>query len=130
MTTITGVDLLPRNPFAGTTQVALIITDAVSSYYKLSGVNLDQITNVSWYPKDPRSVKFEVRQLILADNTNTVGTFMIRIIDNYLDICDRAGKISFRLQDGTNITFPVTTLGPASIGRLWHSPYEGLDTGS
>ncbi len=54
---------------------------------------------------------------------------MIKIIDNQFDICNRGGKISFRLTDGTAISFPVSTLGPVAMGRLWRSPYEGLDTG-
>jgi hypothetical protein len=74
-------------------------------------------------------VEFETRQIILIDETATEGTFMVRIIDNFLNVDDRAGKISFRLDDGTTLAYPVKTVGPVSSGRLWQSPYEGLSTG-
>lgn len=127
MTTIIGIDLLPTNPFAGSQLVALIITSSVPSYYRVRGIDLQDIVHVAWYPENPNSVLFETRQIILLNNTE--GTFMIRVVDNYLDTTDRKGKISFRLIDGTTLSFPVQTVGPVSTGRLWIAPTDGLITG-
>lgn len=130
MTTILGIDLLPFNPYSGTEIVALVITSSVPSYYKMTGIGLDRIVHIDWYPSDPGSVVFDVRQFIASDDTYTSGTFMIKVLDNYLNADDRGGRISARLDDGTTISFPVKTLGPVSTGRLWQSPYEGLSTGN
>jgi hypothetical protein len=127
MTTIIGIDLLPTNPFAGSSLVALIITSSVPSYYRIRGIDLHEIVQVDWYPENPTTVEFQTRQVVLIDNTE--GTFMIRVTDNFLDITDRKGKLSFRLQNGTTLAFPVQTVGPVDVGRLWQSPYEGLITG-
>ncbi len=129
MTTILGIDLLPINPFSGSELVALVITSSVPSYFKVTGIELNRITHVSWYPENPSSVQFESRQMILLDETATLGTFMIKVTDNYLDTTDRGGKISFRLDNGTTLNYPVQTIGPIAVGRLWQSPYEGLTTG-
>lgn len=129
MTTIVGIDLLPTNPFAGSPNVAVIITSGVPSYYKVTGIDLDKIVSVHWYPRNPSSVIFETRQMILLEENITVGTFMIKVLDNFLDTCDRGGKISFRLEDGTTLVFPTITVGPVSTGRLWQAPTDGLSTG-
>ncbi len=127
MTTITQILALPTSPFQGSGLVGIVITSNVPSYFKVTGVGLDKIIDVNWYPKNPASVLFEMRQLILVDAT--VGTFMVRVLDNMLSTVDRAGRISFRLDTGDTITFPVKTYGPVSYQPLWTSPYEGLNTG-
>lgn len=129
MTIIVGIDLLPANPFAGTPTVPVIVTSSVPSYFKVTGIELNRIVRVDWFPRNPASISFELRQLILLDDTATSGTFMIKVLDNFLDTTDRAGKISFRLDDGTTYAFPVQTIGPVSIGRLWQAPTDGLITG-
>jgi hypothetical protein len=115
-TTITSVYALPTSPFQGSGLVGIVITPGVPCYFKLEGTGLDHITNVMWYPLNAASVEFEMRQLILVDDT--LGTFI-----------DRAGRLSFRLDTGDVITFPVRTYGPVSYQPLWTSPYEGLNTG-
>jgi len=127
MTTITNIQALPTSPFEGTGTVGIVITSGVPSYFKLSGFDLNRIISVRWFPKNPASVVFEMRQLILVDNT--VGTFMVRVLDNLLDIRDRAGRISFTIDDGTTLSAPVRTYGPVSVMPLWSSPEQGLITG-
>jgi len=127
MTTIAIIQALPTSPYEGSGLVGVVITSGIPSYFKLTGSALNRITSVQWYPKNPASVMFEMRQLILIDNTQ--GTFMIRVTDNLLDINDRGGHISFQLDDGTTIAAPVITYGPVSVGPLWTAPGQGLITG-
>ena len=127
MTTIVKIQALPTSPFEGSGLIGVVITSGVPSYFKIIGSDLDKIISFNWYPKNPASVLFEIRQLILIDNTQ--GTFMVRVIDNYLDINDRGGKISFQLVDGTTLSAPVVTYGPVSASPLWQSPNQGLQTG-
>lgn len=127
MTVITKIQALPTSPFEGTGYVGIVITSGVPSYFKVSGTRLDRITSVRWFPENPASVVFEMRQLILVDN-NT-GTFMVRVTDNLLDTNDRKGRISFRTLDGTTFSAPVKTYGPVSVGPLWNAPNSGLITG-
>jgi hypothetical protein len=126
-TTITNILALPTSPLQGSGLVGIVITPGVPSYFKLEGTELNKITNVMWYPLSVASVEFETRQLILVGDT--VGTFMIKVVNNFLSIVDRGGKLSFRLDTGDTITFPVKTYGPVSHQPLWQSPYEGLNTG-
>ena len=126
-TTITNIIALPRDPLQGSGLVSIFITSNVPSYFKIVGVGLDKITNVTWYPLNAGSVDFETRQLILVDNT--LGTFMIKVTNNFLSATDRAGRLSFRLDTGETITFPVKTYGPVTYTPLWQGPYEGLSTG-
>lgn len=125
--TIASITSLPSGPYNGSNIVGVIITSGVPSYFKIQGSNLDRITSVNWYPRNPASVLQESRNIILVDNT--IGTFMIRVLDNYLDINDRGGHISFRLDDGTTLHAPVKTYGPISLMPLWSAPSAGLNTG-
>jgi hypothetical protein len=127
MTVITKIQALPASPFNDTGFAGIVITSGLPSYFKVEGANLDQIISVNWFPKNPSSVLFEIRELILVNNN--VGTFMIRVLDNYLDTNDRGGKISFRLDDDTTLHYPVKTYGPVSLGPLWTAPDQGLITG-
>ena len=127
MTTITAIQALPSSPFEGTGIVGVVITSGIPSFFRLTGVNLDGITSVRWFPKNPGSVQFEMRELVLVDGTE--GTFMVRVTNNFLDIRDRAGIISFSLDDGTTLSAPVRTYGPVSVGPLWQAPGQGLITG-
>ena len=127
MTTIANVQALPYSPYNDTGIVGVVITSGIPSYFRVTGQSLDRITSVNWYPKNPSSLQFKTRQMILVDNTE--GTFMIQVTDNYLNTVDRAGIISFRLDDGTNIVWPVKTYGPVSAGPLWTAPDQGLITG-
>ena len=126
-TIITAINALPMSPFQGTGKVAIVITSGLPSFFQILGTGLSNIATVSWYPDNPSSVKFEVRQIILVDDTE--GTFMIRVTENYLSIQDRAGKLSFQMTDGSTWTAPVVTYGPVSKGPLWQSPQQGLSTG-
>lgn len=127
MTTIAEIQALPGSPYNGTGIVGIVITSGVPSYFRIVGADLDQITHFTWLPKNPASVVFETRQLILLSNTE--GTFMVRILNNYLDTNDRGGKLCFTLTDGTTLTAPVKTYGRVSLGPLWTSPEQGLITG-
>lgn len=127
MTIITNINALPTSPFAGTGLVAIVITAGVPSFFQVLGVGLSDIVSVTWYPENPASVQFTMRQMILVDDTE--GTFMIQVTDNYLSMCDRAGKISFQMNDGSTWAAPVVTYGPVSKGPLWQSPQQGLVTG-
>ena len=127
MTTIAQIQALPTSPFEGSGLVAIVITSGVPSYFKLTGSELNRIVSFNWYPKNPASVMFEIRKLILVDNTQ--GTFMVRVMDNFLNINDRGGRISFQLDDGTTMSAPVITYGPVSTGPLWQAPASGLNTG-
>ena len=127
MTTIASLQALPTSPYEGSGLAAIVITSGVPSYFKVVGSELNNVLSFNWYPKDPASVIFETRNIILVDSTR--GTVMIRVIDNMLDITDRAGKVSFQLIDGSTISFPVITYGPASLGPLWQSSNSGLQTG-
>jgi len=126
-TVISHIQTLPSNPFPGCRVAGIIITSGVPSYFKVCGEHLENIVSVNWYPARHSSVKFEMRQLVLVDCH--IGTFMVKVIDNQLDTCDRAGSLIFKLADGTNIPYPVKTYGPVSAGPLWHSPQQGLITG-
>ena len=55
---------------------------------------------------------------------------MIQVLDNYLNTCNRGGKLSFRIDDGTTLHFPVITYGRVSVGPLWTAPDQGLITGN
>ena len=125
--TIASITSLPSGPYNGSNIVGVIITSGVPSYFKIQGSNLDRIKSVNWYPRNAASVLQESRNIILVDNT--LGTFMIRVLDNYLDINDRGGHISFRLDDGTTLTAPVKTYGPISLMPIWSAPGAGLITG-
>lgn len=127
MTTIAEIRALPCSPYDGSGLVGVVITSGVPSYFRITGSNLNLIKSVQWIPKNPSSVQFEMRQVILLNNTE--GTFMVKVIDNLLDITDRAGKIIFSLDDETTISFPVKTYGPVSVGPLWTAPGQGLITG-
>lgn len=127
MTIITNVQALPYSPYNNTGVVGIIITSGIPSYFRVTGSSLDRITSVNWYPKNLSSLQFKTRQMILV--TEEEGTFMIQVTDNYLSTEDRAGYISFRLEDDTNIVWPVKTYGPVSAGPLWSSPNQGLITG-
>lgn len=127
MTTIAQIDSLPGGPFNGTGIVGIVITSGIPSFFKVTGSDLDRIVSVNWYPANPASVKFETRKMILIDNT--LGTFMVMVTDNYLSNNNRAGHISFRLDDGTTLTAPVETYGRVSVGPLWCAPDQGINTG-
>lgn len=124
---IASIKGLPSSPYNGTPNVGIVITSGVPSYFYVVGANLNRIVSVHWYPENPASVLQTDRQMILLDNTQ--GTFMIRVLDNYLNIKDRGGKLSFRLDDGTTMHFPVITYGRVSVGPLWTAPDQGLITG-
>ena len=94
MTTIASVLALPGSPYNGSGKAAIIITSGVPSYFLVKGSNLQDIVSVNWYPENPSSVQFTVRNIICIDNTQ--ATFMVQVTDNFLDISDRGGKISFR----------------------------------
>jgi hypothetical protein len=126
-TVITSINALPGSPFNGTGIVGVVITSGVPSYFEVTGIDLDKIVSVNWYPENPASVLFETRNMILIDNTR--GTFMVRVKDNYLYDYNRAGHISFRLDDDTTLTAPVQTYGRVSIAPLWTAPDQGLITG-
>lgn len=127
MTTIASVKALPCSPYDGTGIVGIVITNGVPSYFEVTGSDLNRIISVNWYPENVASVKFNMRNMILIDNTR--GTFMVMVTDNFLYDYDRAGHISFRLDDETTITLPVRTYGRVSVGPLWQSPEQGLITG-
>jgi len=126
-TVIALIQALPSSPYNGSGLVGVIITSGVPSYFKIVGANLNRIVSVNWYPKNPASVLQESRNIILLDNTQ--GTFMIQVLDNYLDITDRGGHISFRLDDGSTLQAPVKTYGPISVMPIWTAPDQGLITG-
>lgn len=125
-TVITGVNGLPSSPYNGSNLVGIAITSGIPSFFQVTGSNLDKIVSVNWYPENPASLEFKTRQIILVDNTS--GTFMIQVTNNFLDTTDRGGRISFRLDDGSTLRFPVKTYGPVSIGPLWLNPYDGINT--
>lgn len=127
MTTITSIQPLPLGPSSNDGTVNIVITPNVPSYFKVSGTELNKIRNITWYPRIAGSVEFVVRDFVLS-NSSTEGTFMIKVINNFLSAVDRAGTLSIRLDDGDTISFPVLTYGPVSHTRLWLGPYEGLDT--
>lgn len=127
MTTITAIQALPSSPFEGSGLVGIVITSGIPSFFRLTGANLDGIISTRWFPKNPGSVQFEMRELILVDNTE--GTFMVRVTNNFLDNRNRGGRISFTLINGTTLTAPVETYGPISVGPLWQAPGQGLITG-
>jgi hypothetical protein len=126
-TSIAQIQALPGSPYNGSGIVGIVITNGVPSFFKVTGSELDKIVSVNWYPEHPASVKFTTRGMILIDDT--MGTFMIMVTDNFLYDNDRAGHISFRLDDGTTLTAPVKTYGRVSLGPLWQPAGEGLITG-
>lgn len=142
MTTITSINGLacrpcsckPCNPcspcpvcYGGVGTVCIAITSGITSFFKVEGTDLDKIIDINWYPKNLSSVKFKERGMILL--SDTLGTFMIQVINNYLYNYNRGGYVSFRLDDETTLTLPAQTYGPVSIGPLWTSPEQGINTG-
>jgi len=123
--TITCVESLPFGPYNGSGKAGIIITNGCPSYFKVTGVNLDLIIDFDWYPRNPGTIEFKTRGMILVDNC--LGTCMVMVIDNQYSTVDRGGHLSFRLIDDTVITVPVVTYG--QLGHLWTSPYQGIDTG-
>lgn len=126
-TSITSIKALPTSPFEGTNIVGIVVTSNVPSYFVIEGTELDNIQQISWYPDIPTSVEFVIRELILVDSTK--GTFMVKVIDNFLSNNDRGGNISVRLRSGDTMSFPVKTYGPVSHHPLWTNPQGGLNTG-
>ena len=127
MTVISKINALPASPFNGTGIIGIVITSGIPSYFQLIGAGLDDIVSVHWYPANPGSLLWDERQLILLSPEQ--GTFMIRVLDNYLNDNDRGGQLSFRLGDGTTLQYPVQTYGKVSLGPLWTAPSQGLITG-
>lgn len=127
MTVISRIQALPSSPYEGSGLVGIVITSGVPSYFRLLGTDLDRIVSINWYPKNPASLLFKMRELILLNPEE--GTFMVQVLDNYLNINDRGGFLSFRLDDGTTMSAPVKTYGPMSVGPLWTAPDQGLITG-
>lgn len=121
---ITSIIALPSSPYQGTGTIGIVITSGVSSYFKITGYELDKIVDVNWYPTNLSSVDFIIRDVILLNPT--LGTFMVEVTDNFSDITDRGGKISFRTDSGNTISFPVKTYGPMSLQSFWRGPYDGL----
>jgi hypothetical protein len=128
ITAIQYIQALPGGPYNGTGTVGIIITNGVPNYFNVVGANLDNIVSVTWYPINPSSLKFTTRQFLLVSSTQ--GTFGITVLDNYLNDCNRGGYISFLLNDGTNLVFPVITYGRLSLTPLWTASDQGLSTGS
>lgn len=126
-TVIARIDSLPTSPYNGTEYVGVVITSGVPSYFMVSGVHLNRIRSVNWLPKNPATVQFQMRNMILIDETK--GTFMVQVTDNYLDTTDRAGKIIFTLDDNTTLHAPVKTYGRVSVMPIWTAPNQGLITG-
>lgn len=120
MTTIASINGLPCSPFNGTGIVGIMITNSTPSFFMVQGSELGRIVDVKWYPKHPSSVKFETRDLILVDDT--LGTFMVMLIDNYYNDENRGGHISFRLDDDTTIAVPAETFNPVRVNTPWVSP--------
>ena len=126
--TIASIRSLPGSPYYAPDIVNILITNGANNFFEIIGSNLNRIVSVKWLPKNSGSVLQESRNIILIDDTH--GTFMIRILNNYLDITDRAGHISFTLDDQTTLAAPVRTFGPPSFTPLWQNPNAGLSTGS
>ena len=127
MTSINNINALPTCPYNHTGKLGIVITSGISSYFEVTGVGLTNIKSVNWYPLNPSSLLFTIRQLVLIDDFK--ATFMVQVDDNLLDITDRGGRISFKLDDGFSISYPVVTYGPVSIMPLWSSPHSGLGIG-
>jgi hypothetical protein len=126
-TFIISVESLPTSPFNGTGTVGIVITSGVPSYLKVTGTGLDGIVDTQWYPENPTSVKFVMKQLTLLNPQEAVC--MVMVTDNYLNNNNRAGYLSFRLTNGITISFSVETYGPVSYQSLWRPNQEGLNTG-
>ena len=124
---IDQITALPASPLNGTGTVGVILTNGIPTYYQVIGANLDRIKKVMWYPQNPNSILYQVRGMILVDNTQ--GSFMIKVIDNYLQPFERGGQVAFVLDDSTTITFPTQTWGPLSAYPIWTAPTQGLITG-
>ncbi len=125
MTTIASINAMPFSPYNGRGIAGIIITNGCPTYFNITGSDLDRIVSFDWYPKNPASIQFQTRQLILVNSM--LATFMVMVTDNYYSVVDRAGHLSFRLDDGTTLTYPVVTYG--QLGPLWISPEQGLITG-
>jgi hypothetical protein len=124
MTHIDKIQALPTSPYEDSGLVGIVITSGIPSYLKITGSELYNIASFHWYPENPASVIFETREFIPIDNT--LGTCMVKVLDNLLDITDRGGRISFQMKDGETLSFPVITYGPVSVGPLWTAPAIGL----
>ena len=124
-TVITSIEGLPCSPFTDTCDVGIIITSGAPTYFKITGSNLSGITRFDWYPRNHDSVLFKTRQLILVNEC--LATCMVMVTNNFHSLTNRGGHLSFRLEDGTVLTYPVRTFG--QLGQLWTSPYQGINTG-
>jgi hypothetical protein len=124
---IAAINALPNNAYNGTGKVGILITNNITSYYQVIGSNLNRIVSVKWYPENAASVLQTSRNMILIDDTQ--GTFAVTVLNNYLNDCNRAGYISFGLDDGTTLQWPVVTYGPLSLSPIWTAPDQGLITG-
>jgi hypothetical protein len=124
---ITCVETLPMSPYNGTGIAGIIITNGLSSYFKVTGYNLGRIVSVTWYPKNIDNVKFSIRPFTLI--SEELATFGINMLDNYLDPNDRGGYLSFVLDDSTTMVYPVKTFGKLSVYPLWTASDQGLITG-
>ena len=80
---IASITSLPGSPYYAPDIVNILITNGATNYFEVVGSNLNRIVSVKWLPKNSASVLQESRNIILVDNTH--GTFMVRILNNYLE---------------------------------------------
>ena len=127
MATVHAIRTLPVDHLSETGRVGIVITNGVTTYFSVTGEQLDQVASIKWHPMDVSTVDFDSRPMALIDQF--MGTFSIRIINNHLNISDRGGWIVVKLMDGSRYKWPVMTYGPPASGPLWQSPQCGLKTG-
>lgn len=124
---IASIETLPGSPYNGTQFVGIVITTGVTSFFKITGSNLNELVSVDWYPKNPSSVLQQSSKINLISPTE--ASFSIQVLNNYLDNRDRGGVLSFRQLGGTTLSLPVKNFGPISFMPLWMAPDQGLITG-
>ena len=127
ITTISNVSTMPGCPFGSTGVVFIIITPGIPTYFHITGMGLTHIESIRWFPENPSTVKYIIRDIVLLNDQE--GSFVIEVIDNSLDPSNRHGSISFSLSDGNVISFHTSTFGPVTVGPLWQSPQSGINTG-
>jgi len=111
--------------------VQIDISVAVSNIYIVSGVNLDQIVSVNWYPARRDQIAFNMLPWRTYSPVSGQATFGIIVTNNFTYDYQRGGSISFRLTDQSTIAVPAETYftWPWSFNPVVQ-PLQGWDTGA
>ena len=111
---ISNVTRTPASPIEGCGFVGVSVSAGSTNYYSVVGTNLHNIVRVSWAPRNPSLIRFQMIPLFVYDG-NILAKFGIAILENYSEMENRGGYISFQRYDDTMIQWPVVSYGNVNL---------------